>query len=124
MALEDAAALAEFVSSIGKTEDLGPTMKAFQAFRQPRVEIMRKMAYGNQNMFTMEDGPQQVQRDRAWAAMTEKARKEFELGEEHFKAKQKVEAVPGTDMRTPEGRMWMYGYDVFTEAQAFLKGRR
>ena len=118
MALEDAVALAESVSNAQHESDLSRSMTAFQNFRKPRVENVRTVAYGNQEFFCMEDGPKQQERDALWAAMTKAWKAEWrELGDEGYKSRPKPKAVPSQDMRSPEGRMYVYGYDVFSEVE-------
>ncbi|KAK4543396.1 hypothetical protein LTR36_005539 [Oleoguttula mirabilis] len=123
MALEDAAALAEFVSAIKDHDELAALMHAYHDFRQPRIESIRKMAYGNQVFLTMEDGPGQEERDKLWAAMTSKWKTELkDLGEEGLKTRPKPTPDPSAQsLRTPEGREFLYGYDVVAEARKTLR---
>lgn len=124
MSLEDCAALGEFVFAATNVDDLARKMKALQDFRQPRIEIIRALAHGNQSFMTLPDGPAQQQRDQLWGAMTAKWKAELaELGEEGIKAKPRPRPVPGNagdDMRSPESREDMFGYDVFAEATKYL----
>jgi len=122
MALEDAAALAEFASGVGHVDELSARMQAYSDFRRPRIENIRRMASGNQKFLTMEDGPEQQQRDALWGAMTAKWKGELQtLGEEGVKAKAKPTADPNAgDIRTPEGRAYMVGYDVVAEARVAM----
>jgi len=129
MALEDAATLAEFLAVLPTKEQLPAMMSAYSAMRRHRLESIRRLAYGNQRFFTMPDGPEQKERDRKWAAMTAGWRGQVEAagGMEAFgrklaeKAEKdgRVKADPeAEDFRTPEARMYVHGYDVFTEAKS------
>lgn len=125
-ALEDAAALAEFVSGMSNKNELALRMQQFQSFRQPRVEIIRRIAFGNQKMFTLPDGPEQVKRDAMLAAGTQKWKAALrEHGEEGYRAGMRdVKPDPDAeDIRSPEGRMYLYGYDVVAEVRKVLGQR-
>ena len=123
-ALDDAAAIAEFVSSAHTAVELARTMRSFQDFRQPRIENIRRMALGNASMVTLQDGPEQEGRDKAWAGMTAKWKQELaELGEAGFKKKPRANAEPGENMKSPESRQYLYAYDAAYEAQKFLEAR-
>ena len=125
MALEDCAALAEFVSWAQESGNLAQAMSAFQEFRQPRIETLRQIAYGNQAFMSLEDGPEQQERDKLWGMMTRQWKEEVrQLGEEGIKAKPRPEAIPGKDMRSPESRQYLSGYDVFEEAVKFIEARK
>lgn len=120
MALEDAAALSVFVKHARSPAMLPGLMHAWQDFRMSRVEHMRRVSYGNQSWMSLPDGPEQTERDDLWSSMTKRWKEELaQLGEEGFKAKQRPDAVPGEDVRTPESRQWMCGYDIFSEAEKF-----
>ncbi|KAK4893326.1 hypothetical protein LTR27_008220 [Elasticomyces elasticus] len=119
MALEDAAALAEFLdpSTFSSPAELPGRMQAYHDFRQPRVEHIRRMAYGNAKMFTLPNGPEQEQRDKMWAGMTAKWKAAYEqMGEDAFRTR--VVADPhAADIRSPEGRAYVQGYDTAAEAR-------
>ncbi|KAK5114255.1 hypothetical protein LTR85_010320 [Meristemomyces frigidus] len=123
MALEDAAALAEFVSAMDSRDKLPPLMRAYHEFRQPRIESIRRMAHGNQVSYTMADGLEQQQRDHLWGAMTAMWKNELQnLGEKGMRAKPKPTPDPDAQgFRTPEGAEFLFGYDVVAEAQKALK---
>lgn len=117
MAIEDGAALAEFVSAAKNVQCLTRAMTAYQTFRQPRVENMRAGSYGNQTLLTLPDGAAQQQRDKLWGQMTANWKAELaELGEEGIKARPRPNPEPGQDMRSPESRQYISGYDVIGEA--------
>lgn len=122
MALEDCAALGEFVSSAKKVEDLAAVMKGYQGFREERLDNIRALAKGNQKFLSMEDGPGQEERDKLFGLMTSKWKKELEeLGEEGYRAKPRPEAKPSADLRSPEARQYMLGYDIFAESDNYQR---
>jgi salicylate hydroxylase len=122
-ALEDSAALAEFTSSMNSLDELPGRMQAYQAFRQMRMECIRGMASGNQRLLTMEDGPDQEKRDAGWAAVTKKWKKEFEeMGEEGIRnIKRPVPNPNAVSMMSPEGREYLYAFDVAAEARKVVE---
>ncbi|KAK5173242.1 uncharacterized protein LTR77_001923 [Saxophila tyrrhenica] len=120
-ALEDAAALGEFVSAARDVRDLASKMQMFQDFRQPRMEYMRTMARGNQTFMSLDDGDEQMKRDKMWGKMTAKWKAELaELGEEGFRARPRPRAIPGKDIRSPESRQYMIGTKLMSKTLSFL----
>lgn len=119
MAVEDAAALGEFLDPATLTDrsQLKTRVHAYSQFRKPRIENIRRMAYGNAHFLQMEDGPEQQQRDAVMAAMTAKWKAAVqEHGLDAFQAK----VAPNPEAKSinfPDGRMYVYGYDVFSEAK-------
>ncbi len=105
MAIEDAAALAAFVEGSKSVSDLTRTMPAYQAFRQPRIENLRRMAKGDQAFMSLPDGPQQEQRDKMFSAMTAKWKSELaELGESGIRARPRPRAEALGNFSSPESR--------------------
>ncbi|EME86933.1 uncharacterized protein MYCFIDRAFT_172621 [Pseudocercospora fijiensis CIRAD86] len=122
-ALEDAAALAVFVGSVKDKSELQPKMRQWSDLRQARINGVRRFAMGNQKFLTMADGPDQQKRDQMWAAMTAGWKKELERnGEEGIRAKAKATKPDpqSEDMRSPETRMYLYGYDAAEEARKII----
>ncbi|TKA75621.1 hypothetical protein B0A55_04892 [Friedmanniomyces simplex] len=119
MALEDAAVLAEFLDpkTLLDRNKMPVRMQAYHNFRQPRIESIRRTAYGDAKMFTLPNGLEQEQRDKLWAGMTAKWKAAYEqLGEAAFK--RQVEADPhAADFRSPDDRAYLYGYDAAVEAR-------
>ncbi|CAK3781154.1 FAD NAD(P)-binding domain-containing [Lecanosticta acicola] len=127
MALEDAVSLSTVLASATSKKDLPAAMQIFNTLRQDRLSFIRRYAAANQQFLTMPDGPEQLKRDAMWKGMTEAWRKEFqELGEEGVRRKKqalKENVVPDSeseDLRSPETRMCVFGYDAVEEARKAL----
>ena len=122
MAVEDAAAMAEFLLAMKSKEDLPRVMKAWEQFRRPRWERIRRVAHGNANMTTLPDGKMQVERDKQWATMAMAWTKQMkEMGREKMTGQ-----IQGTragldfqtdDYRSAGTKMYVNGYDVIGEAR-------
>ncbi|KAF7196851.1 FAD-dependent monooxygenase OpS4 [Pseudocercospora fuligena] len=122
-ALEDAAALAVFVGSVKEKSELQSKMRQWSDLRQARMNGVRRFAMGNQKFLTMADGPDQQKRDQMWAAMTAGWKKALEEnGEEGIRAKARATKLDpqSEDMRSPETRMYLYGYDAAEEARKIV----
>lgn len=124
MAMEDAASLAEFVSSLRSTEDLPKVLSAWSRFRQARVEHLRDMSHGNASDMTLPDGEQQIARDAKWNAILDIQRAQLaELGLEKIREKViRERPMPDPTSRStvdPRGRMWISGYDIREESKTF-----
>ena len=70
MALEDAATLAELISSISDKSELPSRMRVWNALRQERVSNIRRVAESSGDFQTIPDGSQQRRRDEALATST------------------------------------------------------
>ncbi|KAK4555287.1 hypothetical protein LTR86_007583 [Recurvomyces mirabilis] len=125
MAVEDAAALGEFLdpATLTDRDQLRARMHAYSRFRQPRIENIRNMAYGNARFLMMADGAEQQQRDQMMSMMTSKWKAAVqETGLDAFKAR--VEAnSESASINLPDGRMYAYGYDVIGEAKKAMQER-
>ena len=126
MAMEDAAAMSEFLSTAHNKDQLRHAIQAWSDFRVKRVEKVRRIAQGNANSLTLPDGPAQENRDEQWAASTKVWREDLEkLGEEGWK--QSIQAqrpevdVTAETFGSAEARMFINGYDVISEARKAIK---
>ena len=122
MAAEDAAAMAEFLSTIQSTSELPRVMSAWSDMRQQRVERLRQIAQANSEMFRLPDGPLQQKRDEQLARNMQTWEKQMaELGENGLRDRmqaQKPELDPDqTDFSTTEAQMYINGYDVAVDAR-------
>ncbi|KAJ5797488.1 uncharacterized protein N7503_006784 [Penicillium pulvis] len=132
MAMEDAASLAEFVSSLWSREDLPKdlpkVLSAWSRFRQARVEHLRGMSHGNASDMTLPDGDEQIARDVKWNAILDMQRAQAELAEFGLEeVREKVireRPLPDPTSKStvdPGGRMWISGYDIREESQKFCR---
>lgn len=122
MAVEDAAAMAEFFLGMKSKEDLPRVMKAWEEFRRPRWERIRRIAHGNADMTTLPDGKMQVERDKQWATMAMAWTTQMkEMGDENLAEQiQSIRAdieLETDDYRSAGTRMYVNGYDVLGEAR-------
>lgn len=80
---------------------------------------------GNQGFLTLPDGPLQEKRDEELAKMTAGWKQQLEelSGEEGWRkrVKPKAELKGEGDIRSPEMRMWLYGYDVIADARRVVR---
>lgn len=140
-ALEDAASLAIFLNSIphpnpekeNKQEEkekeeknlLPQAISAWNTLRLTRLSGVRNWTMGNQGFLTLPDGPLQEKRDEELAKMTAGWKQQLEElgGEEGWKkrVKPKAELKGEGDIRSPEMRMWLYGYDVIADARRVVR---
>jgi salicylate hydroxylase len=123
MAIEDAAALGTFIGSLRTQSDLPNYMAAWGILRQHRVENMRRYAQDGLNWLNTHDGPEQEQRDKFWAGLTNGMRQMIEkMGPEGFKNMPKAEQNPdGTDMQDPGWRRYLWAYDAEEEANVVVQ---
>ena len=122
MAVEDAAAMAEFLMGMKTKEDLPRVLQAWTEFRRPRWERIRRIAHGNADITTLPDGGSQVKRDKQWATMSMAWTKQIkEMGEENLA--EQIQSIKGDieletdDYRSAGTRMYVNGYDVVGEAR-------
>lgn len=126
MAIEDAAALGEFLGHLSSKDDIQKTMGAWSQFRQARVDHLRSISRGTASDMTLPDGEAQVARDLRWNAVRDKQRAQWaELGLEKVKEKM-IRERPVADPACkstlePGGRMWVNGYDVAEESKKFCR---
>lgn len=121
-ALEDAVSLGVCMSAVHSRADIPRSMHIWNEVRQQRMESVRRYASGNQQFLTMPDGPGQQKRDQVLAMSTAAWKKELvELGEEGYKNKPKVQPESQSgDVRSPEYRMYLCGYDAADETRVTL----
>lgn len=135
-ALEDAASLAIFLNSISHPEKgihkeekeknlLPQAISAWNTLRLTRLSGVRNWTMGNQGFLTLPDGPLQERRDEELAKMTAGWKQQLEElgGEEGWRkrVKPKAELKGEGDIRSPEMRMWLYGYDVIADARRVVR---
>ena len=126
MAVEDAAAMAEFLLGVNREKDLPRVLKAWEQFRRPRWERIRRTAHGNANMTTLPDGEMQVERDKQWATMAMASTKQMkEVGQgkmaEQIQVTRAELDFQTDDYRSAGTRMYVNGYDVVGEARKAVK---
>ena len=126
MAVEDAAAMEEFLLEMKSEKDLPRVLKAWEQFRRPRWERIRRTAYGNANMTTLPDGEMQAERDRQWATMANASTKQMkEVGEgkmaEQLRSTRAETSFEKDDYQSAGTRMYANGYDVIEEARKAVK---
>jgi len=63
MTLEDGAVLGNLLSRISHISQLGPLLKAYQDLRLPRTAEMQASSRLNQQIYHLQDGPEQRKRD-------------------------------------------------------------
>ncbi|KAJ6437363.1 Pol [Purpureocillium lavendulum] len=131
MAIEDAASLAQFLTSAKSKKDLPRVMAAWSAFRQGRVERLREMSRNNARLFSLRDGPAQAVRDRQWAAAREDAQEDEAIegrlmSPDDVQRRRVARARPPPDPTArssvePGGAMWINGYDVVDESRRYCR---
>jgi salicylate hydroxylase len=94
--IEDGAALAECLDRAKDINDVPALLRAFQAIRKPRCEIIQKGSLANGEIWHMSDGPEQEQRDRDMKEIGKKSKNPNQWSDESFQP-------------------WLFGYDTVKE---------
>lgn len=123
MAIEDGAALGEFLAHIPYPSHLATFMSAWSVMRRTRVENVRRSANDSVTWLSIPDGAAQLHRDQMWGAMTRGMKLMAEkLGEEGIKGLPKKELNPdGKDMGDEGWRRYLYAYDARGEAERVVR---
>ncbi|PCH37724.1 FAD/NAD(P)-binding domain-containing protein [Wolfiporia cocos MD-104 SS10] len=107
MVIEDAAVLAKLFSHLHSKDQISNFLYAFQDLRQKRCYEAHESELGMIMLFTMEDGPEQEERDRSM--------------QEKYRAGKNVFDAGDSDMGAEGGEQWtqirtIFGYDCEDEA--------
>ncbi|CZR69021.1 related to salicylate hydroxylase [Phialocephala subalpina] len=111
--IEDAAVLAGCLERMERKEDVGRLMKAYEDMRKPRAEKLKSTSKGNMRQHGLDDGPEQVERDRMYAETLKK-----QTGGE--KMVERPEKDMNAQYESAEFSMWIYGYDVEEELEKYF----
>jgi salicylate hydroxylase len=114
VAIEDGAALAECVSRAESVDDLPALLKAFEAIRKPRSELISDAAMENGKIWHYADGPEQQERDRKMQLTPEQQEAEDEARSAHVENPNK--------WSDKNFQPWLFGYDTIKETNDFLDG--
>ena len=117
MAIEDAAVLGEYLSTIKSPSDLPRVAEKFQNIRERRIQQVRGITKGNADMLVLPDGPEQQARDARFKQIMEQMEKEKgDLAQGVIKQRVRPDPDPNAHtITTPGARMWLYGADVVEE---------
>ena len=102
-------------------------MAAWSRFRQDRIEHLRRMASSQAGVLILPDGEAQRHRDMVMTTHMKAAREDLaRLGLEGIEQKLKSRVKPEMDpeapaVTSPGGREYVYGYDVFAEAEKAVR---
>lgn len=106
--IEDGAVLGRVLSYINSRDDLPRAIELYEKLRKTRGEMVARETFHQRKDFHMEDGTEQVERDRLFQS---------QLGKDELEGK-----FPSR-WTCPVVQPWLYGYDAFKEVdEAVEKG--
>jgi salicylate hydroxylase len=103
--IEDGAALAECLDRAQHIKDIPTLLRAFEAIRKPRCEIIQSGSRANGTIWHMPDGPAQERRDGEMKGI--------------FKKESSVGSTENPNKWSDEKfQPWLFGYDAIKEVSA------
>ena len=111
MGIEDGACLAECLSRATNAKEVPRYLRVFEQLRKPRCEKIQLGSRSNGDMWHLQDGLEQESRDRALSGNGLEENIGTEFGND---------SGNGNPWSNKDFQPWLFGHDVFREANEAL----